>query len=83
LLPQTQAEETTLPDYAAKITELLTVASRIVRENLKNAAETASKWYKKSKPRTFSEGDLVRVYYPAKWLVGPQSFSHFTAQKVK
>jgi len=43
------------------------VASRIVRENLKNAAETASKWYnKKSKPRTFSEEDLVRVYYPHK-----------------
>ena len=63
LLPETQAEESTLPDYAAKVTERLAVASRIVRENLKNAAETASKWYnKKSKSRTFSEGDLVRVY---------------------
>jgi len=37
LLPETQAEESTLPDYAAKVTERLAVASRIVRENLKNA----------------------------------------------
>jgi len=60
LLPETQAEESTLPDYAVQVTEQLAVASLIVRENLKNAAETASKWYnKKSKPRTFSEGSHV------------------------
>jgi len=67
LLQDTQAEESTLPDYAAKVNERLAMASRIVRENLKNAAETTSKWHnKQSKPRTFSEGHLVRVYYPLK-----------------
>ena len=35
LLPETQAEESTLPDYAAKVTERLAVASRVFRENLK------------------------------------------------
>jgi len=68
LLPETQAETSALPEFAAKVTERLAVASRLVRENLRNAATSASKWYnRKSKPQTFAVGDAVRVYYPRRF----------------
>ena len=65
LLPETQEEGVSLPEYAAKVTERLACAAKIVRENLKCAADSASKWYNaKARPQKFNVGDRVRVYYP-------------------
>ena len=84
LLPATQAEEFALPEYAARVTERLVIACRIVRENSKTAAESASKWYnKKSKPRTFSMGDLVRVYYPRRVAGRSPKWQSFYCTEVK
>ena len=55
----------TLPKYVAEVVERLDKVDRIVRENLKVASETSSRWYdQKVKPRSFANGDEVRVFIP-------------------
>ena len=41
----------------------------MVRENLQKAAVHASTWYNnKAKPKSFSTGDNVRIYYPRRYV---------------
>ena len=65
LLPGTGSGGLTLAGYATAVTERLAEASRLVRENLRRAADSASRWYNnKAKPKSHVAGDKVRVYYP-------------------
>jgi len=65
VLPQAVPSGKTVPEHTAETVHKLEQASRMVREHLRTAAETASKWYNhKAKPRQFNVGDSVRVYYP-------------------
>ena len=87
ILPETVEDRKSLPDYTAQVVERLKKACETVRINLKAAADSSSKWYNKRViPRSFAEGDLVRVFYPrryagktAKW----QNFYRTVGQVVK
>jgi len=87
ILPETAEDRKSLPDYTAQVVERLKKACETVRINLKAAADSSSKWYNKRViPRSFAEGDLVRVFYPrryagktAKW----QNFYRTVGQVVK
>jgi len=40
----------------------------LVRENLHKAATSASNWYNnKARPKSFTPGDNVRIYYPRRY----------------
>ncbi len=55
----------TVPKYTADVVERLRRASELVRQSLRSAAASASKWYnRKSRRAAFQPGDRVRVYYP-------------------
>ena len=44
-LPEVQEEGRRVPEYTAQVVERLRKASNLVRENLRKAAENASRWY--------------------------------------
>ena len=69
LLPQIEESEgRTVPEYTAKVIERLRTASALVREHLRSAAESASRWYdKRSHPKHFEVGDRVRIFYPRRY----------------
>ena len=83
LLPETNSNVSTPNEYAAKVIERLAVVSKLVRENLRRAAETSNKWYNnKVKSQRFAVGDNVRVYYHAVILAGLRNGSRCIALKV-
>jgi len=54
-----------VPEYTAELLDRLHTTHKLVRNHLKQAAESASTWYnKRVKSQTFYAGDKVRVYYP-------------------
>jgi len=65
-LPDTNVKnKKTLPKYVAEVIERHDKVDRIVRENLKVASESSSRWYdQRVKPRSFTNGDEVRVFMP-------------------
>ena len=66
-LPDVQENEKRLPEFTAQVVEKLKVASDLVRQNLRRAAQSASNWYnKRANPRAFEPGDAVRIFYPRK-----------------
>jgi len=69
VLPDTEVTDLKLPEYAAGVINRLNEASKLVRSHLQAAAQTASKWYNnKAKVKTFKPGDIVRVYYPRRYV---------------
>ena len=65
-LPKVE-EGKSVPEYVADVTWKLQKANEVVRTNLSTAWHASSKWYnRKVKPKSFAEGDIVRVYYPRK-----------------
>jgi hypothetical protein len=54
-----------VPQYTVHMTDRLTRAFHILRDQLQHSAEVASPWYnRRVKPRTFCTGDLVWAYNP-------------------
>jgi len=63
MLSETSESQTSLPEYAAMVTERLHKASALVREHLRAAAVSASNWYnRKAKPHNFQPGDPVAKF---------------------
>ena len=68
-LPEVQEEGRRVPEYTAQVVERLRRAFNLVRENLRKAAENASRWYnRRAHPRYFAPGDAVRIYYPRRFV---------------
>ena len=76
-LPQVRNNAGSVPEFVTETTQRLERASSLVRQHLRKAAEGANRWYeRRSNPKCFDPGDLVRVYYPlryrtrtSKWLL--------------
>ena len=65
--PECNRDQKTVPEYTASVVDNL--ASEMVRENLQKAAVHATTWYNnKAKPKSFSPGDNVRIYYPRRYV---------------
>ena len=68
VLPELDRECRTVPEYATAVVDRLEKASALVRENLRKAATSASNWYNnKARPKSFTPGDNVRIYYPRRY----------------
>ena len=68
VLSNIEQSMSSVPEYTANVLNRLDKAFVIVREHLKQAAETAKTWYdEKVHQRVFSEGDRVRVYCPRRF----------------
>jgi len=76
LLSQAENEtKASIPDFTAKVVDRLERVSKLVRENLKVAADSASSHNnRRARPKVFTPWDHVRVFYPrriagqsAKW----------------
>ena len=68
-LPDVQEEGKRVPEFTAQVVERLRKTSILVRENLRKAAENASRWYnRRAKPRYFAPGDAVRIFYPRRFV---------------
>ena len=66
-LPYTEGDRS-VPEYVADVTAKLQKAHALVRTNLTTAWNASSRWYnRKVKPKSFQEGETVRVYYPRKF----------------
>ena len=77
-LPETQTDEKHVPEYTAQVVERLKKASDLVRENLRKAAETASRWYnRKVKPRYFAPGEAVRIFHPRRFVGRTPKWQNF------
>jgi len=69
VLPDTEVTNLKLPEYAAGVVNRLNEASKLVRSHLQAAAQTSSRWYNnKAKVKTFKPGDIVRIYYPRRYV---------------
>ena len=69
LLPHSPDGAVSVPEYMATVVERLEKANTMVREHLRIAAESASRWYNhKTTPRQFEAGTKVRVYYPRRFV---------------
>ena len=67
-LPQVRNNACSVPEFATETTQRLERVSSLVRQHLRKAAEGASRWYdRRSNPKCFDPGDLVRVYYPRRY----------------
>ena len=65
----TEVTNLKLPEYAAGVVNRLNEASKLVRSHLQAAAQTSSRWYNnKAKVKTFKPGDIVRIYYPRRYV---------------
>jgi len=65
LLDGTDMGQDTVPQFTAEVVERMAKASKLVRDHLHAAAESASKWYnRRARHAVFRQGDRVRVYYP-------------------
>ena len=80
-MPEIEEDEgQTVPEYTAYVIDKLRRASELVREQLRTAAESASRWYdRRARPKQFEVGDPVRIYYPRRYTEGPQSGNHISA----
>jgi len=68
-VPEAEGPGKTVPAYTAETVDRLNRAMHLVREHLQTSASSASRWYnRRARPREFAEGDLVRVYYPRKFV---------------
>jgi len=77
-LPDVQGEEKRVPEFTAQVVERLRKASDLVRENLRVAAENASRWYnRRVKPRQFVPGEAVRIFYPRRFVGRTPKWQNF------
>ena len=67
-----------MPEFTAQVVERLRKASDLVRENLRVAAENASRWYnRRVKPRQFVPGDAVGIFYPRRFVGRTPKWQNF------
>ena len=58
----------TIPEYTSTVLMKLDHAFELTREHLRQNALSMSTWYnRKTKPRSFAQGDVVRVYNPRRF----------------
>ena len=68
LLHNFDARQQTVPQYTAEVLDRMHKVHALVRENLQQAAISASRWYnKKTVLRNFCIGDKVMVYNPRRY----------------
>jgi len=68
MLPTINETERNVPDYVNEVTTKLHKVYDLVRENLCTSWLNSSRWYnRKTHPKAFQPGDVVRVYYPRKF----------------
>ena len=85
LLPEIEEDVgKTVPEYTAYVIDKLRRASELVREQLRTAAESASRWYdRRARPKQFEVGDPVRIYYPRRYTGrAPKWQSYFRTEGV-
>ena len=77
-LPRTDETGKTVPEYALHVVAKLEQANEAVRANLNSAWNASSKWYdRKVKPRSFNVGDVVRVFYPRRYMGRTPKWQNF------
>ena len=80
LLSQAENEtKASIPDFTAKVVDRLERVSKLVRENLKVAADSASSHYnRRAMPiKMFTPGDNMRVFYPRRIAVQSAKWQSF------